>query len=173
MVLVAVALLAFITGQALAPATADVGIGFSRLWVVDAADVAALRKGTTEQAFRVYETFTNSTNYSRVGLTASSGNAEFLLQTAAEGTGTLRNLTLGVGARHWQINSGGNLVAITDGTPNIGALAATRPANIYASTGFGAAGIAGASATVSVRDAGGLADCNLVFTGGLYTSTTC
>ena len=49
----------------------------------------------------------------------------------------------------------------------------TAVGTIRANTGFSANGTAGASATVSVRKGDDSGACNLVFTSGLFTSTTC
>jgi hypothetical protein len=49
----------------------------------------------------------------------------------------------------------------------------TATGTVRANTGFSANGTAGASATVTVRDSAGTGTCNLVFTSGLFTSTTC
>lgn len=54
-----------------------------------------------------------------------------------------------------------------------GAGAVVAATTIRANSGFSANGTDGASATVSVRKGDGSGACNLVFTFGLYTSTTC
>lgn len=56
----------------------------------DAADVLALRRGTTAQAARIYNTFTNSSNYERGFLRWASNRFE--IGTANAGTGTRRPL---------------------------------------------------------------------------------
>jgi hypothetical protein len=49
----------------------------------------------------------------------------------------------------------------------------TASGSLRANTGFSANGTAGASATISVRKGDGSGACNIVFTLGLFTSTTC
>jgi hypothetical protein len=65
--------------------------------VRDASAVLAIRNGTVApQVLRVYETFTDSSNYSRSTITTQSGS--HLIRTEAAGTGTLRSLIVGSGA---------------------------------------------------------------------------
>lgn len=64
-------------------------------------------------------------------------------------------------------DNGSTVFTIADG----GGVTAT--AAIRSNTGFNANGTAGASATVSVRDNTGLANCDLVYSFGLFVSTTC
>lgn len=124
----------------------------------DAANTLALRNGTTAQAFRVYNTYTDASNYER--LTAKWLTNAASLLTEAAGTGTLRPLTIGVGTTGAAIqlnaaNTGSfiaqgvgniftfsatnvtNLVPLLfspDNTLDIGASGATRPRNIYVGT---------------------------------------
>lgn len=58
----------------------------------DAANVLALQNSTNPQALRLYNTFTDASNYERGGLTWS-GNA-LVLNTSNLGTGTARGITL-------------------------------------------------------------------------------
>lgn len=62
-------------------------------------------------------------------------------------------------------NSGGVGVGSAAADPGIGKVNATN--------GYSSGGTAGLSVTKTVRAAGGAADCNLVFTGGLLTGGTC
>jgi len=56
----------------------------------DAADTLAQRRGTNAQAFNLYNTFTNATNYERARM-GWAGNA-FEIKPQADGTGTERVL---------------------------------------------------------------------------------
>ena len=56
----------------------------------DAANVLALRNSTTAQTLRVYNTWTDASNYERLGLTWASNVAE--IGVAVAGTGTARNM---------------------------------------------------------------------------------
>lgn len=58
----------------------------------DAASVLAQRNGTNAQTFRLYNTYTDASNYER-GVVGWSGNA-FVIGTQAAGTGTQREITL-------------------------------------------------------------------------------
>lgn len=100
----------------------------------DAPNTLALRNGTNAQAFRVYNTFTDVSNYER-GFMRWSGNL-FQIGNEQGGTGTGRIFELygaaGIrfftnGTNAWTMNSAGHLIAVTDNTYDIGASGATRP----------------------------------------------
>ena len=101
----------------------------------DAANTLAQRNGTNAQTFRLYNTYTDASNYERQELTFQS-NVTRWFSTAA-GTGTIRNMEILRGStQHWLFNSAGNnfgahLLASTDNTYDIGAAGATRPRAIY------------------------------------------
>lgn len=59
---------------------------------VDASNTLALRNSTNAQTFRVYNTYTDASNYERLSLAWSTNVAQ--LRTAAAGTGTVRTLQL-------------------------------------------------------------------------------
>jgi hypothetical protein len=111
----------------------------------DAANVLAQRNSTNAQEFRVYETYTDASNYSRLKMAYDGGSFCYLLLTQAAGTGTARSLNLGCGSvtanGQWQINTSGHLKTTTDNTYDIGASGATRPRTIYAGTSVIAAGV--------------------------------
>jgi hypothetical protein len=67
----------------------------------DAAAVLALKNGTTAQEFRVYNTFTDASNYERGALIWSSN--VFRIDSSAAGTGTARNLRLAIGGSGWTL----------------------------------------------------------------------
>jgi hypothetical protein len=140
----------------------------------DAANTLAQRNGTAAQAFRVYNTFTDASNYER-GLVGWVANL-FTISTQAAGTGSSRSLHFeavngfdmiisasGFQFRNvsdstvWNINSSGHLVAGTDNTFDIGASGATRPRSIYAGTNIiagagGQIGFSGRSNLLSSAD---------------------
>jgi hypothetical protein len=107
----------------------------------DAADTLAQRRSTNAQTFRVYNTFTDASNYERLGITWSSNNLE--IYTASAGTGTARDLRVGTGGaaelylttnntRRWYLGgSTGHFLAVADNTYDIGASGANRPRNVY------------------------------------------
>jgi hypothetical protein len=134
---------------------ADVG-----LWR-DAAATLALRNGTNAQEFRVYSTYTDSSNYERINI--GGGTFPGLYFTAA-GSGSARNLyiinaTNGELAfytnntRRWYLQATGHLIADTDNTLDIGASGATRPRTGYFGTSVVIAGntaITGGTHTIAV-----------------------
>jgi hypothetical protein len=62
----------------------------------DAADTLAQRRSTNAQAFRVYNTFTDASNYERLTTTWAASRAE--IRPEAAGTGVVRNLLIEGGA---------------------------------------------------------------------------
>lgn len=94
----------------------------------EAANTFALRNATAAQTLRIYNTYTDASNYERAFL-RFSGNS---LEIGAEGAGTgstSRSMFFYVGgSQRWQIQgSTGHLFAVTDNTYDIGASGATRP----------------------------------------------
>jgi hypothetical protein len=119
----------------------------------DAANILAQRNGANAQAFRVYNSFTDASNYERfiIDWTATAGRVSVGPQWA--GTGTAKDLYLravgggytflqsngvisfgkdGTGER-WQISSTGMILAGTDNSFDIGAPGANRPRNLFLS----------------------------------------
>lgn len=103
----------------------------------DAANTIAQRNGTNAQAFRIYNTFTDASNYERARFAWVSNVLE--IGTEAAGTGTGRNMTL-IGSNSISVNTGGairwvfnntGIFANADNTYDIGASGANRPRNIY------------------------------------------
>ena len=120
----------------------------------DAADVLAQRNGTTAQTFRLYNTFTDASNYARAELIATGGSGAFVIGNRAAGSGVLRALTLrgditaGTG---WTVSTTNNLVTETDNAVDIGATGATRPRAIF----LGQSAITAGSGTgVTINDSG-------------------
>jgi hypothetical protein len=115
----------------------------------DAAGVLAQRNSTNAQTFRVYNTYTDGSNY-EYGAIVWSGNV-LSLSTSAAGTGTVRAVGIGSGASigttqsgtpfTWNVNSSGHVITNSDNTYDIGASGATRPRTIYAGTSVVAAGV--------------------------------
>jgi hypothetical protein len=108
------------------------------------------RNGTNAQFFKLYETYTDASNYSRLGI-SKTGNY-FQIQPEAAGSGTVRPLLLLAGgdggsltlttsgainfgrnniADYWQIAANGHLLALTDNIYDIGASGASRPRHLY------------------------------------------
>jgi hypothetical protein len=105
----------------------------------DAANTLAQRNGTNAQAFRVYRTFTDASNYARLEMSFSGTNASIFIDVAGSGaTGNLsiaaNQLIFNTGVNRWIVNSSGHFVAATDNTYDIGASGATRPRNVFVGT---------------------------------------
>lgn len=60
----------------------------------DGAALLAQRNGTTAQAFRIYNTFTDASNYERASLNWTDTANTFTIRTANAGTGTARNIAV-------------------------------------------------------------------------------
>ena len=134
--------------------------------VRDAADTLAQRRGTNAQALRVYNTFTDASNYER-GEISWSGNV-LTVGTTNAGTGVTRRLTLSGagdmvlstgGSQRWNITGLGNFVAVVDNSCDIGACGANRPRSIFVGTSIfagAAGGIGFAGRTTMLSGADGL-----------------
>jgi hypothetical protein len=103
---------------------------------LEATNTLAVRNGTSAQAFRVYNTFTDASNYERGGIKWSSNECQVFTEVA--GTGSIRSIGLASvnvinfrpgGTLSWQMTASGHLIAGTDATFDIGASGATRPRN--------------------------------------------
>lgn len=125
----------------------------------DAANTLAQRNSTTAQTFNMYKTYTDASNYERLGITVNGSS--FTLLTEQLGTGTARALYIGTsgaaglnfrvgGVDPWQITSSGNFITGTDNTYDIGASGATRPRTIYAATSISSAGSIAAGTSLSI-----------------------
>jgi|694.fasta_scaffold19843_12 hypothetical protein len=141
----------------------------------EAANTLALRNGTNAQAFRVYRTFTDASNYARLEMSFSGTNASIFIDVAGSGaTGNLsiaaNQLIFNTGVNRWIVNSSGHFVAATDNTYDIGASNANRPRNVhvagYVSIGDGitAPGAGTGQARIYVDSADG--DLKVVFADG-------
>jgi hypothetical protein len=110
----------------------------------DAANTLAQRNGTNAQAFRIYGTYTDASNWERlsVGYAAESLGNQFVVAHAKAGSGTNRNLWIGTlgststiigtnGTGRWTFNENGHFVANADNAYDIGASGANRPRNVY------------------------------------------
>lgn len=148
-------------------------LGANALIEFDAADAIAQRRGVNAQIFRIYNTFTDASNYER-GFARWSSNT-FEVGSEAAGTGTLRNVRIRGNFVYVTANGGdifyftaSGMFAAADNTYDIGASGASRPRDIYAGTSvraprvqttaltvvtLPAAGTAGAGARAFVTDA--------------------
>lgn len=110
----------------------------------DAANTLAQRRGTNAQTFRVYNTFTDSSNGEWLDIGWSSNICT--IQTTKNGTGTIRQLNLlsgagqylylgGNGVAKWQIYD--SLITVTDNAYDIGGVDSNRPRSGYFATSVG------------------------------------
>ena len=106
----------------------------------EAANTLALRNGVNAQALRVYSTYTDASNYERLGIFKSGSS--YVVLTEQAGTGTALALRLGtVGAAsaiirtnnvdRFSVDSSGHYLAAADNTYDIGASGSSRPRNLY------------------------------------------
>lgn len=125
--------------------TGGIGVGATDcLLSRDAGNILAQRNGTNQQTFRVYNTYTDASNYERFIMHANGNNMD--LATEAAGTGTARNLRVWAasgaqvqfltgGGIRWAVDANGNFITGTDNAFDIGQSGATRPRNGYFSGG--------------------------------------
>lgn len=129
----------------------------------DAANTLALRRGANAQTFRVYNTFTDASNYERLNLQWTANEA--FLQISAAGTGAGRPLTIltansslgfEVTNRQWNIQAAGHLFTGTalDNQLDIGASGANRPRSIFVGTSMQIEANQGLRLTNQVNGAG-------------------
>lgn len=134
--------------------TAAGGTADTLIYRDGAAGTMALRNSTNAQTFRIYNTFTDTSNYERGFM---RWNANFLeVGTEKAGTGAVRSLRLtALGATsaalifatnstdRWQIEgTNGNILAITDNATDIGASGASRPRDLFLGRNLGMPGVA-------------------------------
>ena len=119
----------------------------------DAAATFAIRNSTTAQSARIYNTFTDASNYER-GVCSWQGNVLVIgLEVAGTGANRAVNFVAGTYGAALQFDGAGgvkfnaNFLAGTDNAYNIGALGATRPSSGF----FGTSLTVGASQAVSIQ----------------------
>lgn len=106
----------------------------------DAANTLAQRNGANAQTFRVYNTYTDASNYERGVLQWNSNALE--VGTEQAGTGQPRVLRLKSsgggsiafstnGNDRWTVSTGGGILANVDNSYDIGASGANRPRDLY------------------------------------------
>jgi hypothetical protein len=176
----------------------DAGGSPDLLILRDAANTLAQRNGVNAQTSRIYNTYTDVSNYERVALTWTANKA--ILKVENAGTGSARNLRLECSSGSLEFHDGnstmvmtsgtlqlGNrrltelrdLIFQTDNTYDIGASGATRPRNLYMGSwirmatttvaSLPAAATAGAGARMFVTDAASPTFGSAVAGGGAVT----
>jgi hypothetical protein len=90
------------------------------------------RGGTNAQTFRLYNTYTDASNYERLTAGWSGNIFYFGTQAAGTGTGSRDIFFFTNGTNRWSISgSGGHFLAAADNTYDIGASGASRPRALY------------------------------------------
>jgi hypothetical protein len=135
------------------------------------ANTLALRNGAAAQTFRVYNTYTDASNYERATFSWSSNQLNIGVDYS--GSGVARKVAIvgagidfnhaGVGTR-WSISTSGHFIAGTDNAYDIGASGASRPRNLYVGTLITAPTVTG-SVSVTAGNQGYGNGLNLVSSG--------
>lgn len=136
-----------LTGTGLTASSTNATIGWSdAILNRGAANRLDLRNSTSAQQFRVWNTYTDSSNGEWGGMDWQTAANELSVGAFANGTGTKRQLRMegatisirpltGSTAAAWNFTSAGHLLAGADNTYDIGASGATRPRLIYTAGG--------------------------------------
>jgi hypothetical protein len=92
--------------------------------------------GTSPQAFRVYGTWTDATDWERTGLSWDQADTYFVLKNENAGSGSQRGIGFWIGSNiRWAIDTASALKPFTDNSYNVGS-ATLRPKTVYAATSF-------------------------------------
>jgi hypothetical protein len=92
--------------------------------------------GTTPQAFRVYGTRSDATDWERTGLSWDQTDSYFVLKNENAGTGNQRGIGFWIGSNiRWAIDTASTLKPFNDNSYSIGS-ATLRPKTVYAATSF-------------------------------------
>ena len=157
------------------------GAAIDTILARDAANTLAQRNGTNAQTLRVYNTFTDASNYLRGFIRYNSNILEIGSEAAGTGTASAVRFFSGVSNStfNWAFSSGGHFVAGTDNAYDIGASGANRPRNLYMGSwirmatttvaSLPAAATAGAGARMFVTDASAPVFGSAVVGGGAVT----
>lgn len=109
--------------------TITVGDGVDAVLTADAADTLALRNSTNAQAFNVYNTYTDASNYERLEVKWDTNVA--VIGTSSAGTGSGRELQFHInGTERWKISADGSIIPSADSIRSIGTNG-TRVLGIY------------------------------------------
>ncbi len=103
----------------------------------DPGDTVEERDGANPQAFRVYRTYTDDSNWERMGLGWDSTNSYFLLKSESSDPGSNQHgiaFWIGSGIR-WAIDTASDLKPFQDNSFLLGT-ATQRPKTVYAGTSF-------------------------------------
>ena len=115
--------------------------GAANLWV-SSANLLEQYNSTTAQAFNVYNTRTDASNYERAVFDWTTTANQLTIGTKAAGTGAVRVMNIDAqtiniklsGSNLWTFNSSGGLIGPTDNFSTIGLAAGSRPKSVFAAT---------------------------------------
>lgn len=164
----------------------------------DAPDTWAQRRGTNAQTFRLYGRFYDAANYERFETRYDPVAAHYILDLQAAGTGVVRPLSLRSGGtevaripdstkfsvkalasdpvastlRLYGGSTGGTVFMDNTGVSTWATMTSTG-LDLASGSAYKVGGTAGISATLTVRDNGGILDCSITISGGIVTASTC
>jgi hypothetical protein len=152
----------------------------TKLFRDGAPNTLALRNGTNPQTFRVYNTYTDASNYER-GVFGWASN-ELNIATGKSGSGLSRNILLAAeGALKiytanstygWQFTTAGHFFFNADSSSDIGASGASRPRNVYVGTAVYSADFYGINSGLTKTYVGGAGTFQVVSTGVFAVSSS-
>ena len=92
--------------------------------------------GTNPQAFRVYGTWSDATDWERTGLSWDQADSYFVFKNENAGTGSQRGIGFWIGSNiRWAIDTASTLKPFNDNSYNVGSTT-LRPKTVYAATSF-------------------------------------
>ena len=92
--------------------------------------------GTNPQAFRVYGTWSDATDWERTGLSWDQADSYFVFKNENAGTGSQRGIGFWIGSNiRWAIDTASTLKPFNDNSYNVGS-PTLRPKTVYAATSF-------------------------------------
>jgi hypothetical protein len=138
---------------------------YANNYIQSAQNFLELRQGTSAQTLRVYTTYTDASNYTRMNLSMGVvGPGYAALSTEGVGTGNVARHVLlrtshtiqfqnDTASAGWSVNfgAGAHLQALSDNTQDIGASAASRPRNVFSAGAVATGGKAGAALDTDVN----------------------
>lgn len=128
-----------------------VQLGLSNVFNFDA-NTLQERNGATAQAFHVFGTYTDASNYERIGLGFDAPNAYFVVDSGAAGTGTQRGMGFKLQNQiRWAIDTSFNFKPFTDNNRDLGS-SALRVRTGYFGTSVSTPAITGITSTSTVSN---------------------
>lgn len=137
--------------------TASITLGSSSDLIItrEAANILAQRNSTTAQTFRVYNTYTDASNYERGVFDWSTTAASLTIGTQKAGTGSSRQLDFMTGSVvRFSVAASGNIIFGTDNANDIGNISTSRPRSGYFATQLNAPLLNAISGTITASAPG-------------------